>query len=80
MNQNAFTDDDIKDMQNFLQFVRDKARFELDWAESVQLAKYYQFMQQMIRKAHDHVMELKKVHEPESESKPKPRTKKAKGK
>ena len=65
-----FTDEDVKNLRGFAELVSNKAKFELDWADSIQLAKYYSFIQGLVRKINDNVMELKSLKEPEPTSKP----------
>ncbi len=64
MSQLTFRDDDVSNLKNFLEFVRDKGKFQLDMAEAVQLTKYVQFLQEHIRKVNAHVMELARIIEP----------------
>ena len=58
-----FTEDDVKNLRAFAELVSTKAKFELDWAESVQLARYYPFIQGLVRKINDNVMELRSIKE-----------------
>lgn len=71
---NSFTEEDVKNLQNFLQFVADKAKFKLDMAEAIQLAKFRVFGGELLKKVNDHIFELKKITEPEKEQ---PKSKKA---
>ena len=59
-----FTEDDAKDLANFCNFVSKHAKFEVDWADAVMLAKYSQFVRQLVKKIRDHVVELEQVIEP----------------
>lgn len=72
-----FTDDDVKNLRNFAEMVSTKAKFELDWADAVQLAKYYSFIQGLVRKINDNVMELRAIHTPAPESTASKKSKKA---
>jgi hypothetical protein len=63
-----FCEEDVKNIRAFAQFIADKAKFELDWAEAVQLTKYRAFVAELAQKVDDHIIELKKVTE---EPKPK---------
>lgn len=66
-----FTEDDVRNLKSFAEMVSSKAKFELDWAEAIQLAKYYSFVQGLVRKINDNVIELRAVHTPASEPKEK---------
>ncbi len=58
-----FTEEDVKNLTSFAQFIAEKAKFEVDWAESVQLAKYNVFIRDLAKKINSHIMELTKVTE-----------------
>ena len=58
-----FTEDDSKNLRAFAEMVSSKAKFELDWAEAVQLAKYYPFVQGLVKKINDNVLELRSIRE-----------------
>ena len=64
-----FTEEDAKDLANFCNFVSKHAKFDVDWAEAVMLAKYSQFVQQLVKKIKDHVVELERVIEPPKKKK-----------
>lgn len=71
-----FTEDDVKDLVGFAEFVAKKAKFELDWAEAVQLTKYQMFLKDLAKKINDHVIELKQVIQTEEEQKKSKKSKK----
>jgi hypothetical protein len=62
--QLTFRDEDVKNLRNFLEFVRDHATFKMDMEDSILLGRYVAWMQQHIKRVHDHVMELVQVIEP----------------
>lgn len=63
-----FTEDDVKNLRGFAELVTQKGKFELDWSEAIQLAKYYSFIQGLVKKLNDNVMELRSIREPEPKS------------
>jgi hypothetical protein len=68
-----FLEEDVKNLQGFLQFVADKATFTLDMSDAVQLAKYRVFGAELLKKINDHVLELKNIIEaPKPKRKAKP--------
>ena len=70
--QLTFTEEDVKNLKTFLEFLRDHASFKVDLEEALRLGKYVAFMHAHMRKVNDHVMELVKVHEaPPAEAKSK---------
>lgn len=66
-----FSKEDVLNMQGFAKFISEKGKFNLDWAESIQLAKYSGFITEIIKKINDHIIELERVIEP-------PKTRKSK--
>lgn len=68
--QVTFTEEDVRNLQGFLQFVADRAVFrDLDWADAIQLSKYRAYTANLLRLLNDHIMELRAVVEPaETES------------
>jgi hypothetical protein len=72
-----FTQEDVKNLQGFLQFVADKAEFKLDMSDAMQLAKYRMFGSELLKKINDHILELQSVTEepkPKRATKSKPKT------
>ena len=65
-----FTEEDVKNLQSFLQFIADKGKFKVDLAEAVQLAKYRVFGAELLKKINDHIIELQKVTDPEQDNGP----------
>ena len=58
-----FTEEDVRNLQGFLQFIAERGKFELDWAEAIQLARYRQFGTDLLKKVNGHIMELRSVQE-----------------
>jgi hypothetical protein len=70
MNQDHFTDDDKASMTNFLNFVFEKAKWEIGSKEVFEFAKLYTGAAALVKKIDAHIFEIKKVVDNNKAEKP----------
>ena len=63
----SFTEDEVNKLNGFLNFIANKAKFDINLKESTELAKSYVFMAQLSKKIEDHIFEVKRVINPKKE-------------
>jgi len=78
MTQLTFTEDEVKKTAEFVQFVYDHGRFDVDTKGALKLTRCLTHMNNVIKKMDDHIMELKKVTLPTPTNINKPTKKKGK--
>jgi len=67
-----FNEEDKQNFISFLNMVAEKAKFELNTSEIIKYFKLLAHMQQhIVPKIEANILEIKKVHEPEVQNKPK---------
>ena len=68
MNQKNFTEEDKKNVVDFLNLVAKKAKFKVDTNEIINYFKLLSFMQQtLLPKINDHIFQIERVVEPPKE-------------
>lgn len=68
MTKNSFTEDDKKKLVEFLNFVAEKADFNMNTQDVIRYFTLLSFMQkELLPKVDSHILEVKRVIEPENE-------------